>query len=51
MPIEKQFSLESLQPAGTTKGYYHTIDKKNTTKEKKKGLQSNKLRAKSMTND
>jgi len=49
MPIEKQFSLESLQPAGTTKGYYHTIDKKHN--ERKKGLQSNKLRAKSMTND
>jgi len=45
MPIEKQFSLESLQPAGTTKGY----DKKHN--ERKKGLQSNKLRAKSMTND
>jgi len=37
MPIEKRFSLESLQPAGTTIGYYHAIDKKKKTIVKEKG--------------
>jgi hypothetical protein len=37
MPVEKQFSLESLQPAGTTKGYYQTIDKKHNF-ERKRGF-------------